>query len=536
MELARDVRSLWQKTLATLDTPVSLRVAILIGHGEWDQLTELTVDPLNYLDSPWGAEAYLRDAQAVALVKKYPGMPTSFDTKEVAVQNFWKCEKQCKNTNDRLDRYLESCVLRDPFEVEVAARIARARRFIARVLGAMPGFLDGKFGPGSVFESNTWRCQIGLTAYHKLALSPTCTPGAEYLVDHLVWQTIFGKSWGDALPNRVVPHVRGNRFATVPKDASKDRGIAIEPGLNVLGQLAVGKAIRNRLRTRAGINLDTGQSLHRQLACQGSRTGDYVTIDLSNASDTVARKLVQLLLPDDWYDLLSTLRSPFTFIGDRWVLLEKFSSMGNGFTFELETLIFCALAHASHCQVGADTFVYGDDIVMPPGRAEDFLALMEYMGFTPNVQKTHLSGAFRESCGGDFMMGQDVRPVFIKKEPVTPLDWMGLHNKFARKRRAGFNPWRSGEMFCWNRAPRSVRKCQCPPELGDIGFHTVRPPSRVTNCIRYYRTIRILPRLVKPSRYGPNVVLASAILGYSSEGIAPRDATEGWTECWVPYS
>lgn len=283
MRFDADVKRFVLKFLARLDSPMSLRVKLLIDAGEWDELTRLSVDPSAYMDSPWGAFKYFCDAQAVALVKKLPGLPTSFKLDEVARETFWECEKQCTLSNLALLKHVDYPVLETKVERAADVIFSRARRWIARVLGKLPTTLDGRFGPGATYESAEWS-RRNIVAYDKLCNTPQCTPLAKCFEDHLVWQTGLRHAWGTAAVDRFIPTVPGNRFTSVPKDSSKDRGICIEPGLNIWAQLAVGGAIRRSLKV-VGLDLNENQHLHRQLACAASLSGRFVTIDLSNARD-----------------------------------------------------------------------------------------------------------------------------------------------------------------------------------------------------------------------------------------------------------
>lgn len=104
----------------------------------------------------------------------------------------------------------------------------------------------------------------------------------------------------------------GNRITTVPKDWSEDRPIAIEPRMNMMLQLGVDGYIRSRIKRCWGLNLNS-QELNQDLSKLGSILTDAdtpVTIDLSSASDSVSLKLVELLLPPEWYEYLVALRSP----------------------------------------------------------------------------------------------------------------------------------------------------------------------------------------------------------------------------------
>jgi hypothetical protein len=96
--------------------------------------------------------------------------------------------------------------------------------------------------------------------------------------------------------------------------------------------------------------------------------------------------------------------------------MEKFSSMGNGFTFPLQSLIFYAV-----CKAVADSHrskrpirVYGDDIVVCDKIVHDVVDLLGFYGFSCNMTKSFLSGNFRESCGSHYYRGVDVKPYYLK--------------------------------------------------------------------------------------------------------------------------
>lgn len=218
--------------------------------------------------------------------------------------------------------------------------------------------------------------------------------------------------------------VNGGKFSSVPKDFLKDRSIDIQPTMNLFLQKGVGLAIREAL-CRVGINLND-QSQNQFLASRAQSLG-LATIDLQNASDTVCRELVRFLLPEDWFQVLNDLRTHFiegpevSLANTRWYDFEKFSSMGNGFTFELESLIFYALADA--CRWRGEEFslsvvsVYGDDIVISRELVDPLLPLLHYCGFVVNKEKSFVEGNFFESCGKHYFRGEDVTPPY-QKEPV----------------------------------------------------------------------------------------------------------------------
>lgn len=537
-------------------TPRCLTVAVMLRYGEWDQLASLRVNPLHYLDRT----TYFVDAVATEFLRKFEPLPTSVDREKNAVEAALAAEAQCFRTNERLSPYcielLEGIPLGD-VNKDVLAYVRRVRKKIARVLGPIPSSLEGKFGKGATFAD---RGRF-TTVPDKMSSAPNLTHSSDIVLYH--WAQ---NAWGRACYERRQPPVftRGNRFTTVPKDAVKHRGIAVEPSLNVYYQLALGSHMKRRLK-QFGIDLKNGQEVHRQVACQASRDGSLCTIDLSSASDTISLNLVKLLLPEDWFQLLDALRCSHTFglKGKRWLRLEKFSSMGNGFTFELESLIFAALvSEACSSQVpgtgawGEDVYVYGDDIICPTECYDGVKIVLEFFGMTLNGKKSFHEGPFRESCGGDFWDGEDVRPHNLEVDPDEPHKIISLLNGI---RRICDKDWLSVDLRkrylrCWFRIldalPADIRRLRGPKTLGDLVIHDEEPnwSTKTRHSIRYVRVWKpCRHRTISWNNWSGDVVLAAALYGVSdtlrgplgsrkSCGVMPRDAVTGYGRGWVPYS
>jgi hypothetical protein len=106
----------------------------------------------------------------------------------------------------------------------------------------------------------------------------------------------------------------------------------------------------------------------------------------------------------------------------------KFSSMGNGMTFTIETLIFAAAVAA----VGSKTVcVYGDDIVTDTNTVPDLLRLLRFLGFCVNQDKSFHTGPFRESCGEHWYRDKLITPVYIGNEGWLKPDLCHLVNSLA---------------------------------------------------------------------------------------------------------
>jgi hypothetical protein len=236
--------------------------------------------------------------------------------------------------------------------------------------------------------------------------------------------------------------------------------------MNIALQLSVGRLMRERLR-RHGVNLDD-QSINQRRAKLGSKFSSLATIDLRSASDTVAYEIVELLLPIDWVCLLNDLRSVYTKWPDgSYRKNEKFSSMGNGFTFELESLLFYAICSA----VAKDVSVYGDDIVVPTEYFNISVEILEFFGFEINLSKSFSTGYFRESCGMEVFRGIAVSPVYLRSLPKTVDDVLKLHNRVSEF--VGLDPYprRDPWLRYLMKIRRRVPSLQGPKGYGDGHYH-----------------------------------------------------------------
>lgn len=362
-------------------------------------------------------------------LKKFRGF-TSYKPREAAVASFWKYEEHCRNSNIRL-RAMRTGHFDDPLQ----AVLLTAQRKIARVLRDfdIDELLDSaRWGPGTTSSCKGPR----VTATEKFSSRPDVT--REFLIRarHLMprlpsWSALLADQDYGVTVCPVMPLIRGNKVTFVPKTAKTHRGIAVEPHVNVFFQNGLGRMIRKRLLLRAQVNLND-QTLNQRLARLGSNDDSLATIDLEGASDTLCLELVRDLLPEDWFNWLDAARSHFGQLDGSHFRYHKFSSMGNGATFDLESLIFWAISSAVVELNGYNPFwvnVFGDDIVVPSGCYDAVVQALNGAGFIVNRLKSFSSGPFRESCGFDFYLGSNVRPVYLKEIPSRPIDWIVIANQ-----------------------------------------------------------------------------------------------------------
>jgi hypothetical protein len=361
------------------------------------------------------------------------------------MSKFREAESACRETNLMFRAFDQG---RFQFFPWVDSVLHRAQLKIQRVLGKVPSLerLGYRFGPGAT----TLTKKRNASAREKLRAGFACSeellPIASAILQefpsfseaHRVPGSPIRVEWCDGYYDEwiTVPiRIADGAVNFAQKNATIYRVIVAEPPLNGMVQLPVGDHIVGCLAAFA-VDLKD-QTRNQNLALEGSLTDRLATIDLSSASDTISIECVFHLLPLEWATFLSRLRTGHVQYRDGRFTLEKFSSMGNGFTFPLESLIFWALTCAVAEEWGSTDVggkfisVYGDDIICPSGIAADVAEVLRVCGFTVNGGKSFVKGPFRESCGKDYFLGIDIRP-FYQKELVSGRSLFVLHNHYVR--------------------------------------------------------------------------------------------------------
>jgi len=382
--------------------------------------------------------------QLGCLLSKYPFSGSS-DLVNAALKKFYASEHKCRRMNDKF----RSLKKRDLHTIRLGDRVNVARSWILRVLGAKPNltsiYNSCDFGPGASIGVHGDITNKGRKLTDRFSVSPSAAHNAfaALSTNWHIWEHLLGEpvcvdiEAFYAKCRESSKYVSHNLITTVPKNAKTNRTIAIEPTLNSYLQKGIDTELRRKL-LEAGIDL-SDQTKNRLYAEIGSNGGvnPFSTIDLSAASDSISIELARLLLPAAWFDLLNATRSHQYVVGDcapRYY--QKFCSMGNGFCFPLETLIFASAVHSAYAVTGDRDFaVYGDDIIVRQNSALLTLEILSVLGFKANQDKTFLFGPFRESCGADFFDGHDVRPYFLKKPIVNYDDIFKVLNFISRRGR-----------------------------------------------------------------------------------------------------
>jgi hypothetical protein len=236
--------------------------------------------------------------------------------------------------------------------------------------------------------------------------------------------------------------VEGNRLSFVPKTTAISRTICTEPNLNMLFQKGIGSFLEQTLARRFNLYMSDQQFVNRRMARLGSIDGSFGTIDLSCASDSVSLNLLKEILPPYVYRWLAHTRSPYAILPNgKRIELHMVSSMGNAFTFPLQTLLFASIVVASYGILGIPLMdrssktmnfgVFGDDIIVVRKSYDFVVKALELFGFEVNVDKSFNTGNFRESCGGDYFRGYDIRGVYLK-HLSTSADVYSIINRLVR--------------------------------------------------------------------------------------------------------
>jgi hypothetical protein len=477
-----DVGEVFFALCKAIDSPKSLGAWLMFKSNQLD-LAKLSIDSASYST----ASAFRSDYLVVEFLSKWKGLKTGLDLEAEALRGFTSAEEQCALTNRRIkDARL------GPIDPALSSIISMAKRKISRLLGPYDGKkVQSGYAWGNGATSSIPRRRAFLDT--KMCEVPfSCTPRAKALFAQVVGTDLH---WSASILGVDIRDITGpyclldNNFLLqeesvidlVPKNAKTHRVIAKEATANGFLQKGFGLYFRNRLK-RVGVNLDD-QSLNQDAAKRAYDEG-LATIDKKAASDTVSKELVFELFPVDWAFALDSVRSRRAILPDgKTITLQKWSSMGNGYTFELESIIFWALASSvmEWSSVKGTLCVYGDDVVLPSECAQLYIDVLAFAGFTVNAEKTHVDGSFFESCGKHYFKGEDVTPVYQKELVDSIPEHIRFSNRLLRwavmHQRGGFahslteNAWESSVRHLKPRSPIIPLGTE-----GDDGF--LMPASR----------------------------------------------------------
>ena len=301
---------------------------------------------------------------------------------------------------------------------------------------------NGYTGPGASLGAS------GTSRYAKLGSSLLTATSEDLYISYLRYVS------SNPL-DRDAESIRLNQFGTVnvvdesnvsfaPKNADTARLICTEPSLNMYAQLGLKVILDKRMKQVWNVDMEDQQEINRFLAKLGSRDGAFATLDLSSASDRISVGLCREVLPEWFFNLLMDLRCPTSNVKDYGLSVElgMMSTMGNGFTFPVMTIILSCAIRAAYKTLGipiqdtrrvtdrrevlingtcnsynvhANWSVFGDDIIVRSDAYDFVVSALAQMGLDVNTSKSFSKGPFRESCGHDYFHGLNVRGVYLKR-------------------------------------------------------------------------------------------------------------------------
>lgn len=209
------------------------------------------------------------------------------------------------------------------------------------------------------------------------------------------------------------------KFLSIEKSAEENRGIEPQLWMLVCLQLALSHTVLRKACKRLGCDLDDQTVQQRRIGLEGSG-GRLTTGDLTSASECNSLWAVQNLFDPHISKLLMAYRCDFLYFNntDQMHLLNKVSSMGNGFTFEVMSLILTGV-----CQSFDEAAtVYGDDIIASSKSWPYIETVLEELGYIINTKKTFYNSSFRESCGAFYKDGFGYILSYKLERPLNVLD------------------------------------------------------------------------------------------------------------------
>lgn len=300
--------------------------------------------------------------------------------------------------------------------------LERARRLLGRTLKGLDlSSISPGHGPGSVAEGFDRIERWGFTSwpsraekwypfheYGSQSFVALCASGAPKMVSHSI-----------------------TKCCLVPKDYKGPRLISSESAATQYLQQGQMKSVMRYVDSHPLMSrsIKFQDQTWNQRKSQSAFEDGAVTLDLSNASDTVSAALVWYLLAEvpKLRSQLFCTRSQSMRIEGKLIRITAFSPMGSAVCFPVETLVFWALSMASvrfvqfhwgdgskdptlpsEIEMASAIAVFGDDIIVPDYAMATLIGTLEAVGCEVNTSKTCYTTPFRESCGAEWFNNIDV--------------------------------------------------------------------------------------------------------------------------------
>jgi len=233
-----------------------------------------------------------------------------------------------------------------------------------------------------------------------------------------------------------IPQIESaSHLYAVPKTQKAPRLIAAEPACNQWCQQSVREYLADAISACfIGDSIDFGrQELSGELALIASVSGNLATIDLSSASDRLSCSVVERVFRKNGPLLSAMIACRTRFVTNdldkkspSLHKLRKFASMGSALTFPIQSIVFFTLCVAAGIvaegaamkdmiKLAKKVRVYGDDLIVPVAWVPFVEQLFSKLFLKINVSKTYTGKNFRESCGYDCFIGDDVSPGQVRE-------------------------------------------------------------------------------------------------------------------------
>lgn len=403
-------------------------------------LCQIFDEKTGVLQTEPNVDAIFAVRQLTLMCKKIQ-LPCSPEREKKALDRFVQCEEELRMVEDARTGI-------DNSRFRVLAAILFGDVFDAVNTEVESFALDPSHGPGATADKKVGNQKFNQSEWTD-RMEPYF-PFGEYVLPS--WRHISGQSVKFLRPWEERP----SKVRSVPKTLKTPRLICVEPTATQYAQQGLLRSLVPKLETLTPSRYFVGftdQEPNQLLAQEGSLSGDLATLDLSEASDRVLNSLViDMLKP--WPSLsgaVQACRSEVTELPDgQRIRLTKFASMGSALCFPIEAIVFTTLVmmgievarntrftRSSFEDLRGQVRVYGDDIIVPIDCVTEVIRHLEDYGLKVNATKSFWNGKFRESCGGDFYAGQDVKPVRVtQKPPISRRDaeeliaWTAMSNAF----------------------------------------------------------------------------------------------------------
>lgn len=462
--------------LEVLDNPFSLALAICERYGDYDSLLGVIAErDILRSTKPWvlllkhksykgicplrcEALYYFESAQAKALYSKNDGIayPSDVNPDVIATEQFLETESHGRWVNEVFSQSSNLVIDKTTRRTKNGALLVinkvrdfesplmrKARALCRSIMGEFPGIESFKpiLTTGTTMSFKEEKRSVPALCEKlemDICLSPTSLSEKLELLNQQFAMRLRAKdqlfevtppdwNYGGSFwtPNTKVKLRDHDIVGFVPKLSTESRLICLSADDDISIQRGVGVYLSKRLKKSVFINIANQADFHQRLVTK--HWDSIATIDIRKASQTMYMQVVKNLVGNQWYDFLSSLRARESLLDNRMHKNQVFSAMGNGYTFELETIIFYCIAKAAvmlanasrEVKVNDFVTVFGDDIIVASSNGRIVADALGVYGFSVNEEKTFMDGPFKESCGRDTYYGYNVRPKYCRNESIA---------------------------------------------------------------------------------------------------------------------